>query len=175
MTEYRMTGVLELAAADHERILALFVRLLEAPTSAARRSLVRTLACELERHAATEAATLYAALRALPGAGDLMADADAEHDEIKEALNDLVATAPEDPTWGEMLAALRTCVEQHIDTEEGEVFAVAAELLSGEQLLQLGQAFGRAARQASEGSASLAGHLYIAPLAQHVAVPFLRL
>jgi hypothetical protein len=175
MIEYRMTGVLELAQADHEHILGLFVRLLEANAPTARRQLVATLAHELERHATTEAATLYAALRELPGAGDLLADAAAEHEEIREALDDLLATAPDDQTWGEVLATLRTCVEQHIDTEEGEIFAVAEELLDTERLLQLGDTFARMAREASAGSASLAGHPYMLGPALRIAVPYLRL
>jgi len=175
MVEYRMTGVLELAQTDHEHILALFVRLLEADTPALRRQLTSTLARELQCHAATEAATLYAALRELPGAGDLMADAAAEHDEVREALDDLVATAPDDPTWGEMLAALRTRVEQHIETEEGEIFSVAEELLSAARLLELGDAFSRLARQASAGSTSLAGHPYMRAPALRAAVPYLRI
>jgi hypothetical protein len=174
MREYRMTGVLELAGADHERILALFVQLLEATAPAARRQLTAALGRALQCHADSEAATLYAALRELPGAGDLMADAVAEHDEIREALDDLRATAPDDPTWGEMLAALRTRVEQHIETEEGEMFAVAEELLGSARLLELGDAFARLTRQASAGSAGAAGHPYLFGPQLRIAVPYLR-
>jgi len=172
MIEYRFTGVLERAAADHERVLALMLHLPDVRDSGARGRLVALLARELERHAAAEAATLYAAVRALPGAGDLMADADAEHDEIGEALADLVATAPDHPTWGEMLAALRTCVEQHIDTEEGEIFPVAEELLGSECLLELGRAFAQIWREESAATASASGQTYTVGTSPRVTVPF---
>ncbi|MEO8603689.1 MAG: hemerythrin domain-containing protein [bacterium] len=166
---------MEFIAADHERVLALFVRLLEATTPGARHHLVGVLIGEFERHAAAEAATLYAALREVAGAENLLADAAAEHDEVREAVQDLIATASDDPTWGEILAALRTCVEQHIETEEGEIFTVAEELLPAEQLRELGEAYGLLTRQSVAGSADLAGHPYITSSGLRIAVPYLRL
>jgi hemerythrin-like domain-containing protein len=174
MNEYRFTGVLERAADDHERVLGLFIRLLEVSDPMLRRQLVASVVRELERHAAAEAVTLYAALRELPGAGDLLADAVAEHEEIAESLADLVATPADDPTWGEALAKLRSCVEQHIDTEEGEIFPVAEELLSGDRLMQLGDAFARHGQQLA-GSAALTGQSYMLPLLPRIGVTFLRL
>ncbi|MDX2165775.1 MAG: hemerythrin domain-containing protein [Deltaproteobacteria bacterium] len=174
MTEYRFTGVLERAADDHERLLGLFIRLLDVDDAIVRRQLVASVAREIERHAAAEHATLYAALRELPGAGDLLDDAAAEHDEIAEALDDLIATPTDDPTWTEMLAALRACVERHIETEEGEVFTIAEELLGGDKLIELGDAFARHG-QARAGSAAFTGQSYMLPLLPRIGVTFLRL
>jgi hemerythrin-like domain-containing protein len=174
MSEYRMTGVLERAADDHERMLALFIRLLEVNDPMLRRQLVASVVRELERHTDAEHATLYAALRDLPGAGDLLADAAAEHEEIAEALADLVETPTDDPTWSELLAALRTAVEQHIETEEGEIFPIAEELLSGDRLIELGDAFARHG-QRQAGSAAFTGQSYMLQLLPRIGVTFLRL
>ncbi len=174
MKEYRFTGILERIADDHERVLSLFIRLVEATDSLLRRQLVASLVRELDRHAAAEQMTLYAALRELTGAGDLLADAAAEHEEVDEALADLVATSPDDPTWSEVLAALRTRVEQHMDTEEGEIFTIAEELLSGDRLVQLGDDFARHG-QALAGSSACVGQSYMLPLLPRVGVMFLRL
>jgi len=141
MDETRRISVLTHARADHAQMVDLCARLADTRDSAMRQPLVGALARALMCHAAAEAATLYDALRALPGAGDLLADAAAEHDEIAEALADLVAMPPDAPTWGEVFAALRSVVEQHIETEEEEIFPVAEDLLSAEELLLLGEAF----------------------------------
>jgi hemerythrin superfamily protein len=124
----------QLIKQDHQKVRRLFERLDEADDGTpAQARLFGELKQALDLHAEVEEKYFYPALRRHAEAKDLIEEALAEHREVREALDELDRADKEDGRWAAELSDLREDVEDHIEEEESEIFAIAAKLLDTAQ------------------------------------------
>ena len=145
----------DLLDADHLAVKHLFVeyaRLAYAPDTKAasgRAAIAATICDELTVHARIEEEIFYPALRrAVPGAADVLDEAEEEHQQAKELIAQIREIRAADETMDQLVADLARAVEHHVKEERDELFpkarsaagmdlaAVAAQLSRRQQELQ---------------------------------------
>jgi hemerythrin-like domain-containing protein len=128
----------ELLKNDHAKVSSLFDRIEPATDAPTRQQLFTQLKQELDVHAHIEETILYPALKAAAETRDITEEAYEEHQEVKDLLAELEATPPDSEEWSDMIMELRENVEHHVEEEEGEMFTKAREVLSEQQLNEIG-------------------------------------
>jgi hemerythrin-like domain-containing protein len=128
----------ELLKNDHAKVSSLFDRIEPATDAATRQQLFAQLKQELDVHAHIEETILYPALKAAAETRDITEEAYEEHQEVKDLLNELEATPADSEEWSDMIMELRENVEHHVEEEEGEMFTKAREVLSEQQINDIG-------------------------------------
>ncbi len=138
----------ELLMNDHRKVSEIFDRM-ESGEGSLRRELFPRLRQELDVHAHVEETILYAALKERVETRELATHAYAEHNEVKQLLDELQSglDATDNAAWGAKLSKLRQSVEHHVREEEGEMFTRARAALDEEQIAQLGRRMTEAKRQ----------------------------
>ena len=138
----------ELLMNDHRKVSEIFDRM-ESGDASLRRELFPRLKQELDVHAHVEETILYPALKERAETRDLATHAYAEHNEVKQLLDELQAglTGTDDGAWGTKLAKLRQSVEHHVREEEGKMFTSARAALDEDQIAQLGRRMTEAKQQ----------------------------
>ena len=126
---------LRLLMDDHRRVQDLFKRIDDATTD--REQLFRQVAQELRVHAGIEEAFLYPAVR--QALRDRVEESLEEHHQYEMVIDDLAQISPSNPDWQGKFNALKEDVNHHIKDEETELFPKTRQLLSEEQLEELGQ------------------------------------
>ncbi|TWO70115.1 hemerythrin domain-containing protein [Caenimonas sedimenti] len=139
----------ELLDADHIAVKHLFVEYARLATAAPddsaadRTALALKICAELTVHAQIEEEIFYPALReALPDAGDLLEEAEAEHQEAKDLIAQIQALGQADAEMDALVARLNGAIEHHVKEERDELFPKAkaapeVDLVAlGEQLRQ---------------------------------------
>lgn len=140
----RTDNALTLLHEDHEDVSELLDELAQSTPRAAKKraSLLREIAGALRAHAAIEEETFYPALEAAAKTKEqktLLAEAREEHRAAMElVLPDLEATDASTIEFGGRAKVLKELVEHHAEEEEKEMFPVAEELLTDEELEDLG-------------------------------------
>jgi hemerythrin superfamily protein len=135
--------VIEILTHDHREVEAMFAELesLRGATGEAgrdrRKDLVDQVTIELVRHSVAEEAEVYPAVK------DKVSDAEAEqakheHAEAEETLKRLEGLQPDDPSFDEQLATLMREIREHVAKEEGEMFPHLRQVLSQDELVELG-------------------------------------
>jgi hemerythrin superfamily protein len=94
---------------------------------------------ELELHAHAEERVWYSALQKAEGTQELVEEALDDHKLIQELLDELAASRMDDEAWNEKLGVLEKHVEDHVEEEEGDIFDVAHQLFSAEQVAEFAQ------------------------------------
>ena len=122
----------ELLDADHLAVKHLFVeyaRLAYASeTSAAdrRAAIAATICDELTVHAQIEEEIFYPALRkAVPGAADVLDEAEAEHAQAKQLIAQIRGLRTADAGMDQLIAELARAIEHHVKEERDELFPKA--------------------------------------------------
>jgi hemerythrin superfamily protein len=122
----------ELLDADHLAVKHLFVeyaRLAYAPRPGAKgnRTVLAAKICdELTVHAQLEEEIFYPALRgAVPGAADVVAEAEDEHQQAKLLIARIREAGAANDTIDQLIAELARAVEDHVKEERDELFAKA--------------------------------------------------
>jgi hemerythrin superfamily protein len=118
---------LALLREDHERVQALFEEY-ERTTLAQQDTFFEVLKHELDTHALVEEEVFYPALEEEAGAAELARRAREDHQEVREAVADVVRTQPGDPYYDDKVERLRERVRAHVEEEERELFARARRL-----------------------------------------------
>ena len=130
----------ELLKKDHEKVSGIFEKL--EPTTErgvkTREELFAQLKQELEIHTQIEEQFFYPVLKQVQETRDITLEAYEEHAVVKELLAELDKLAKDDETWGAKLTVLKENVEHHVEEEEGEMFTGAQDVLSSEQIEELG-------------------------------------
>jgi hemerythrin superfamily protein len=144
----------ELLDADHMAVKHLFVeyaRLAMAQPKESvkeRTQLARQICSELTVHAQIEEEIFYPALRdASPDAGDLLDEAEAEHQEAKDMIAQIEALGTANEEMDDLVSKLAGAVDHHVKEERDELFpkakasdldlaALAAEMKDRQQALQ---------------------------------------
>jgi len=130
----------QLLRKDHKKVAGIFEKL-EATTERAvktREELFAKLKEELDVHAHIEETIFYPVLKKEAKTRDITLEGFEEHHVVKILLRELDATGVDSEKWTAKLKVLKENVEHHVEEEEEEMFKSAREVLSKEQVEELG-------------------------------------
>ncbi|MCA1594594.1 MAG: hemerythrin domain-containing protein [Acidobacteria bacterium] len=133
-------NAIELLKEDHKKVSGIFEKL-EPTTERAektREELFAELKMNLDIHAHIEETIFYPAIKQAAATHDIVLEGFEEHHVIKTLLGELEAQPVGSEEWGAKLKVLKENVEHHVEEEEGEMFPKSREVLSKEQIEQLG-------------------------------------
>jgi len=134
---------LKLLTAQHDEVDELIERLEKARKEERKQALFDELADKLAAHATIEEQLFYPAVKAKKATKpteDLLLESTEEHLAIKRVLADMLDLEVEDEHFDAKLSVLKEQVEHHArKEEEKELFPKVRQLLSKDELEQLGQ------------------------------------
>lgn len=129
MTRSTPTDALELLDADHrliEGMLAHYAELAADKAQAAqRRALAEKICLQLTIHLRLEQELFDPALRAALPDDDLVAQAEIDHDGLRDLVARIMAMRADDPLHDARMAVLAQNVTRHVQAERGPLFALA--------------------------------------------------
>ena len=103
--------------------------------------LLAQISQELLAHSEAESETIYAALRDHDETRDLVEDAESEHQQIAVLLDQIDHAEGGDGAIQTRIQELIEAVEQHVQEEEGDIFARARSVLDEDQARDLAERF----------------------------------
>jgi hypothetical protein len=127
----------ELLKKDHKKVAQLFKEV-EAASGQTKKQIFSRLKTELDVHATTEERIFYPALENKEEARDITLEAYEEHKVVKDLLSELDSGDAAEDEWDAKLTVLRENVEHHVEEEEGELFSKARQVLSKQEIEELG-------------------------------------
>ena len=130
----------ELLKEDHQRVAGIFEKL-EPTTERAlktREELFTKLKTELQIHTQIEEQIFYPALKQEEETREITLEGIEEHKVVKTLLEEMDAMPVDSEQWTAKLSVLKESVEHHVDEEEGEMFPRMREVMSAEELSELG-------------------------------------
>ncbi|HEX8150563.1 MAG TPA: hemerythrin domain-containing protein [Pyrinomonadaceae bacterium] len=133
-------NALELLKNDHQKVSGILDKLGQTTERAlkTRDDLFIRLKEELELHAQVEERIFYPAVESESKTRAETLEAYEQHDVVKRLLDEMSELPVDSERWTAKLRVLIDSVEGHIKMEESEIFAGAAEVLTEEQLDDLG-------------------------------------
>ena len=135
-------NVLKLLKKDHSNVQSLFAKFDRTGKSSHEKKgeLFEKIKRELQIHSRAEEEIFYPALKSLNGEGRrLVTEALKEHRDVDELLTQISRLTPADKNFDEKMETLIENVDHHVAEEEGEIFRVAEENYSQEELEELGR------------------------------------
>lgn len=129
---------------DHRTVDELFERFEQTAEPGQRRQLVEKMIEELSIHAAIEERELYPVMHRVLSDDDPVEEAEHEHAEAKAVLAVLAQLQPDDGHFEEMVEELIADVRHHVEEEENELFPMLRDVVSDQDLEDLGQRLERA-------------------------------
>jgi hemerythrin superfamily protein len=135
---YRVTTILK---KDHRMVSGLFWTLQQTTNPHIRKSIFTQLQTQLETHAQAEEEVFYSAMRHLyTAAAERQVDeADREHQRIKDLCHEIAAIDPNSYQFMSKVNELKETVEHHVEEEETEMFRLAHNNMSNDELEHLGR------------------------------------
>jgi hemerythrin superfamily protein len=143
MTE-EQRDVIEILSADHREVEAMFTELETLMGSRSgtedelRKDLVDQATIELVRHAVAEEVAVYPAVKAKVSAEEAER-AKREHAEAEETMKRLEVLDPNDEAFEDELRKLMSEIRAHVAEEEGEMFPRMRQVMTGDELVELGK------------------------------------
>jgi hemerythrin superfamily protein len=151
--EVDMAGAVQLLKDDHKTVEDLFKRYESAGEGAIeeKRTIRDRVVKELSIHAHIEEVVWYPATKEARQEGEEMVrEALQEHAEAKKALRQLSALEPDDPQFDSVMTQLVKDVRHHVEEEENDMFPKVSEVLSSQELSELGERLREAKKDAPE-------------------------
>ena len=127
----------QLLKADHQKVAQLFDQL-ESADGKAKLQVFEQIRTELEIHTLIEETYFYPALEKPKQTHDLTLEAYEEHDVVKNLLRELSGSRNPTDEWEAQAKVLRENVEHHVEEEENELFPQAEEVLTQDDIEELG-------------------------------------
>jgi hemerythrin-like domain-containing protein len=123
---------------DHQKVRKLFKQFEKLNGDETEKHSIVEKACqELTVHAQLEEELFYPALRDALEEGELVDEAEVEHQVAKQLIQQLQEAQPDDPQYSAKFTVLSEYVNHHIEEEEGEIFKEAKKSdIDFEQLAQ---------------------------------------
>jgi hemerythrin-like domain-containing protein len=140
----RQRDVIEVLTHDHREVERMFEELeslrgaVGDDARARRKDLVEQATIELVKHSVAEEAEVYPAVKAKVSAAEAER-AKAEHADAEAQMKRLERLQPDDPQFDSELATLMAEVRQHVVEEETDVFPHMRQVLSDDELVELGK------------------------------------
>jgi hemerythrin superfamily protein len=130
-------NAIDLLALQHREVKALFAKFESASSADEKQKLFEQIADELAVHTTIEEKHFYPATRSAR-TDDLLQEAVEEHLQAKRVIADLLEMEIDDAQFDAKMTVLREEVEHHVAEEEGELFPKVKQLLSEDELDDLG-------------------------------------
>lgn len=130
----------QLLKEDHQKVSGIFQQL-EPTTERAektRTELFARLKAELDVHASIEESIFYPAIKEAAETREIVLEGFEEHHVVKMLLKELDSMPVDTEQWTAKLKVLQENVEHHVEEEEGEMFQKARQVLSEDDINQLG-------------------------------------
>jgi hemerythrin superfamily protein len=143
MTE-EQRDVIDILSADHREVEAMFTELEKLMGSRSgtedelRKDLVDQATIELVRHAVAEEVAVYPAVKTKVSAEEAER-AKREHAEAEETMKRLEGLDPNDEGFEDELRKLMSEIRAHVVEEEGEMFPRMRQVMTGDELVELGK------------------------------------
>lgn len=137
-------GILNTLAKEHGEVSGMMMRIeatREDDGAATRQELFEKMAVELLSHAHAEDRTFYDALERYPESQNQLKDSRNEHQEIERHINELDAIPYSSSEWKQRFLELKNVVQHHVDEEESDVFEIAKDVMSKDELQALDERF----------------------------------
>jgi hemerythrin superfamily protein len=133
-------GLLEVLQSDHRTVMERLDNLIAAGGRdlAAMRADFLEMKCWLEAHSLAEERVLYAKLKAREDTAPLILEAFADHEMVARTLENMGSPELNAKQWMTLATALREMLQEHIETEEGEIFTIARKLFKDSELNGMG-------------------------------------
>jgi len=134
-------NALTLLTQDHDQVKTLLTKLDETTERAekGRERGLATLKTQLQAHETVEEEIFYPALKRFAQAKDVVLEAYEEHDVVDTIMKELEATSYEDEARTAKFTVMKENLEHHIEEEEGEMFDQARQVMSDDELAELGE------------------------------------
>jgi hemerythrin superfamily protein len=136
-------NVLKTLKKDHSTVKSLFNKFSRTGKSSheKRAELFEQIRRELQIHLRAEEEIFYPAIKAINGGEPrrLISEALKEHKDVDELLTQISRLKPTGKSFDEKIETLYENFDHHVEEEEGEIFQVAEENCSEEQLNDLGR------------------------------------
>jgi hemerythrin superfamily protein len=146
----------QLLKEDHQKVSGLFQQL-EPTTERAEKTRTELFAKineELSIHAQIEETIFYPAIKQAAETRDIVLEGFEEHHVVKMLLKELEAMPVDTEEWAAKLKVLQENVEHHVEEEEGEMFPKSREVLSEDEINQLGMRMEELKKQLKQQSKS---------------------
>lgn len=149
-----MPMIYELLEGDHARVRDLLRSMREDAdlSDEGALGLLSVVRKELEIHMAFEEEVFYPAARDATELNDEIDTGLEEHDEVRSLLDELSQLEPASDDWAETLEDLATVLEDHVEDEEGELFAATRETLDKSVAAILGDDYAQMRQKAFAGN-----------------------
>ncbi len=146
----------ELLKKDHQKVSDIFEELESTTDGAvkAREQKFTQLKQELDLHAYAEETEFYPILKKEAETRDITLEGFEEHHVIKMLLSELDSMPAGSEQWMAKLKVLKENVEHHVEEEEGEMFKSAREVLSKDQIEEIGTRLEAAKKRQKAAGAS---------------------
>jgi len=131
----------QLLKQDHQTVSGIFQQL-EPTTERAektRTELFAKLKEELDIHAQIEETIFYPAIKQAAETREIVLEGFEEHHVIKTLLGELDSMPVDTEEWAAKLKVLQENVEHHVEEEEGEMFQKARQVITEEEINELGE------------------------------------
>jgi hemerythrin superfamily protein len=134
------TGLLEILQNDHRAVMERLNAICSTKTDdlAAVRADFLEMKSLLEAHSLAEERVLYARLKQDDDAVNVILEAVADHEMVGRALENMSSLALNAKQWLTLANSLREQLQEHIETEEGQIFEAARSRFKEDELTELG-------------------------------------
>jgi hemerythrin superfamily protein len=146
----------QLLKEDHHKVSGIFQQI-EPTTERAektRTELFAQLKQELDIHAKVEESIFYPAIKQAAETREIVLEGFEEHHVIKMLLAELDSMPVDTEQWKAKFTVLKENVEHHVEEEEGEMFQKARDVLSEEQINQIGEQMAEMKKQLQQQTKS---------------------
>ena len=132
-------GLLDTLRADHRAVMEALERICGADIDfASARSGFLMMKSLLESHSLAEERVLYARLKQNAAAAQVILRAGADHEMVSRTLEDMSDLGMTQKQWLSLAGTLQKLLQEHVATEESEIFDLAKDQFSEEQLNEMG-------------------------------------
>lgn len=132
------TDVFQILRTDHQEVSKLMDKIKQADGQQ-KQQLFSQLQEELNNHMDQEEKFFYPKLEEIEDLADLVQDSYADHDDIRQILQQMNEQDFNSEEWQANCEALEDTKDDHVDVEEEEIFPQAMELVDASVLNQIGE------------------------------------
>ncbi|HBB36236.1 MAG TPA: hemerythrin [Cyanobacteria bacterium UBA8803] len=136
--------IFELIKQDHRQVEKLFAEIEKAKGSQKLARFFEEIEQELNLHVQVEQLTLYPAMREYEEMEKLLAEAEREHTQARILLEELKPLNPTSSEFQDKIEQLKDAVQHHVREEEEEVLPLVQQVMSDQELEQLGEEYQQA-------------------------------
>lgn len=131
-------NALELLKEDHKKVAALFDQVKETESEQKHRKLFEQIKTELEVHTHIEETVFYPKIRQYEDLKDMVLEAVEEHKQVKTLIREIADLVEGSEKLDAKLKVMGENVEHHVEEEETEMFPKVKNVMSKDELEELG-------------------------------------